>query len=33
MDTEELIKYLVWMIFFALAIAGIYLLLRKIGVI
>ena len=33
MDTEELIKYLVWIVFFALALTGIYLLLRKIGVI
>lgn len=33
MDTEELIKYLVWIVFFALAITGIYLLLRKLGVI
>ncbi len=33
MDTEELIKYLIWVVFFAIALAGVYFLLRKIGVI
>jgi hypothetical protein len=31
MDLESLIKYLIWIILFAVALAGIYLLLRKLG--
>jgi hypothetical protein len=33
MDLENLIKYLTWIIFFGVALAGIYLLLRNLGVI
>lgn len=33
MDLENLIKYLIWIILFAVALAGIYLLLRKLGAI
>jgi len=33
MDLENLIKYLIWIIFFGVALAGIYFLLRKLGVI
>jgi hypothetical protein len=32
MDFDELIKYLIWVVFFALAIAGVFLLLKKIGI-
>jgi len=32
MDIEDLIKYLIWIIFFAVALTGIYFLLRKLGV-
>jgi len=32
MDLETLIKYLTWVLFFAVALAGVYLLLKKIGV-
>ena len=31
MDIEDLIKYLTWIVFFAIALAGVYFLLRKIG--
>jgi len=31
MDIEDLIKYLIWIVFFALALVGIYFLLRKLG--
>jgi hypothetical protein len=33
MTTEELIKYVVWIVFFILAAGGIYLLFRNLGVI
>jgi len=33
MDLENLIKYLIWIIFFGVALAGIYFLLRNLGVI
>jgi len=33
MDLENLIKYLIWIIFFGVALAGVYFLLRNLGVI
>jgi len=33
MDIEPLIKYLIWIAFFLLASAGVYVLLRQLGVI
>jgi len=33
MGIENLIKYLIWIIFFGVALAGIYFLLRNLGVI
>lgn len=33
MDIEELIRYLVWIAFFGVALAGIYFLLRNLGII
>lgn len=33
MDLETLIKYLIWIIFFGVALAGLYFLLRNLGVI
>ena len=33
MGLENLIKYLTWIIFFGVALAGIYFLLRNLGVI
>jgi hypothetical protein len=33
MDLENLIKYLIWIIFFGVALTGIYFLLRNLGVI
>ena len=33
MDTEVLIKYLIWVVFFVLALAGLYFMLRKIGLV
>ena len=32
MDMEPLIKYLMWIVFFILALAGIYLMLKRLGV-
>lgn len=32
MSLDDLIKYLIWIIFFMIAIAGIYFLLKKLGV-
>jgi len=32
MDLEEFIKYAVWVIFFAVALLGVYLLLKRLGV-
>ena len=32
MDLEEFIKYVLWIIFFAVALLGIYLLLKRLGV-
>ena len=31
-NKEDLIKYLIWIVFFALALAGVYFLLKKLGV-
>jgi len=33
MNTETLMKYVIWMTFFALALAGIYAMLKKFGII
>lgn len=33
MSLDEMIKYLIWVVFFALAFAGIYFVLKKMGVI
>ncbi len=33
MDVEVLIKYLVWIIFFAVALTGLYFMLKKFGLI
>jgi len=33
MSFDDLIKYLTWIIFFGVALAGIYFLLRNLGVI
>jgi len=32
MDLEELIQYLVWIIFFGVALAGVYFMLKRLGV-
>jgi hypothetical protein len=32
MNLDNLAKYLIWIVFFAIALAGLYLLLKKIGV-
>ena len=32
MDLEEFIKYVIWIIFFAVALLGVYFLLKKLGV-
>lgn len=32
MDLEEFIKYVIWVVFFGAALAGIYLMLRGLGV-
>jgi hypothetical protein len=31
MDLEDLIKYLTWIVFFGVALAGVYLLLTRLG--
>jgi len=33
MNQDQLIKYLTWVVFFAIALAGVYLLLKKLGII
>lgn len=33
MDLDNLIKYLIWIVFFGVAFAGLYFLLRNLGVI
>lgn len=32
MNLEDLIKYLIWIIFFAVALIGVYFLLKKFGI-
>jgi len=32
MNLDQLIKYLIWIVFFALALAGIYIMLRRVGI-
>jgi hypothetical protein len=32
MDIDEIIKYLIWVVFFGIALVGIYVLLKKLGV-
>jgi hypothetical protein len=32
MDLEEFIKYALWIIFFAVALLGVYFLLRRFGI-
>jgi len=32
MDLEEFMKYAIWIVFFAAALAGIYFLLKRFGV-
>ena len=32
MDLEEFIKYVIWVIFFAVAFLGIYFLLKRLGI-
>lgn len=32
MNLDELIKYLIWIVFFAIALFGIYFLLKRIGI-
>jgi len=33
MNLDEMIKYLIWVVFFVLVLGGLYLLLKKMGVI
>ena len=33
MDLEEAIKYIIWVIFFGAAFAGVYFMLKKLGVV
>lgn len=33
MNLDDMIKYLIWVVFFALALAGLYFALKKLGVI
>ena len=32
MSLDEMIKYIIWIVFFILAFAGLYFILKKIGV-
>jgi len=32
MDLDDLMKFLVWIAFFALALVGLYLMLKRIGI-
>ena len=32
MNLDELIKYIIWIVFFALALGGLYFLLKRVGV-
>jgi len=33
MNLDEMVKYLIWVVFFALVLGGLYLVLKKLGVI
>jgi hypothetical protein len=33
MNLDELLKYAVWIIFFGIALVGVYFLLRRIGIV
>jgi len=33
MSLDDLIKYLIWIVFFGVALAGVYFMLKKVGVI
>ena len=33
MNLDNLIKYLIWIVFFGVALAGLYFMLKKLGVI
>jgi len=33
MDLDEIIKYLIWVVFFVLVFTGLYFMLKKLGVI
>ncbi len=33
MNLDDIIKYLIWVVFFALALAGVFFALKKLGVI
>jgi hypothetical protein len=32
MNLDDLIKYLIWIVFFGVALAGVYFMLKKLGV-
>lgn len=32
MDLDELLKYLIWIVFFAVALIGLYFLLKSLGI-
>ena len=32
MDLDVFMKYLIWIVFFALALAGLYIMLKRLGV-
>lgn len=32
MNIDDMIKYIIWIVFFALALAGIYFLLKNLGI-
>jgi len=32
MNLDELIKYIIWIVFFGLALAGLYFMFKKIGI-
>jgi len=32
MDLDEMIKYIIWIVFFALAAVGLYFMLKQIGI-
>jgi hypothetical protein len=33
MSLDEMIKYLIWIVFFGLALAGLFFMLKKLGVV